>query len=904
MGNAKIIKRAFNAGECSPLFKYRNDVEKHGFACQKLENFYVSPLGAVSRREGTRLLDVFSAEESFFDCRLLPFEYNADLSYIFCFYADRANTQTAYTRRSLVELGDEWKISFTFKRQFSDEAWTLFKFGNITVECFWDAPAAGWRLRVGGGDTYATTIMGGGRRDRYDVNINYADGHLSFDGFWRISDEQSASFAAEPVEFDFEPSGEFVEFSLANGSSHNAVFYGADGNEITPTRVETNSSTNCMLKVYKPDGEVLFEAQETPLPQAALQQFQFKQVGGYFFFAHPSIAPQKLSIDLVAPAIEWSEAVSLQPSLDAQEVYADGEDMTAACEALEATEENALLPRGTAIKITPTNGLGEINESFVGSQIRLEYTDGATRTYKWKYAATHGVSNYITDWFAPAGKITVNVTGGNWDGVLILEESTDDGRTWSEIGRSVSIQASANEGIVRESFTPNSICRVRMLEQNQCTSTQHSLIEPHKEGCFFTVETSGRSSAWAKITAIQPIEGEEEQYYIAAELLSPARNSFTATKIFKAAWNGVYGYPRTVDIHEERLCFAGTTRNPHTVWLSQSNVWDNFRSVSNLDTDPLSFTLAANEGEPICWITSVDDLMIGTSSEEWSLGSRDSSQSLSASIVQAKRQSVDGSEYIMPAQAGGMLIYVKRGFLGLEAIRYDFASDSYGSNSLTTMHPDILKTGVRCVFNQLTPQNRIYCVRKDGEVAVFTYVEKENVAAWSRFIFGDGVLSACALSDNGLKSVFLVVKRGGFVCLERLDPEEKGTENWLDCVPISNRVPLPSGLGHSVPYTSELETEPVFLDENAAVNAAKLYLEHSGGGYVRAIGYNRLDAQLGDDWHKILPNSNYIYASEIAQSYRAEVKLHAGYAEEVSLAVKTDAEAPFTLCALGLKILS
>lgn len=899
MGNAKIIKRAFNAGECSPLFKYRNDVEKHGFACQKLVNFYVSPLGAISRREGTRLIDVLGASSPFFDCRLIPFEYNSSLSYIFCFYSDGENNQTPYTRRSFIELPEDFKIKLSINKQIPE---TIFKLGNLSCECFFEDVSGAYTLQVGGGGVYSMAVIGGS--GVFEIEITYQNGKLGFSGFEAVSEEVKTSFVSEDVEFSFNPNGEFVEYDFGPESAYGTVFTDIDDGEIIPTKTAYNSSKNCMLKVYKPDGAVLFEAQETPLPAKSLQEFQFKQVGGYFFFAHPSIAPQKLSIDLVVPAIEWSEAVSLQPSLDTQEVYADGEDMTAACEALEATEENALLPRGTVIKITPTNGLGEINESFVGSQIRLEYTDGATRTYKWKYDKTNGVSNYITDWFAPAGKITVNVTGGNWDGVLILEESTDDGRTWSEIGRSVSIQASANEGIVRESFTPNSICRVRMLEQNQCTSTNTSLIEPHKEGCFFTIETSGRSSAWAKITAIRQIEGEEEEYYIEAELLSPARNSFTATKIFKAAWNSVYGYPRTVDIHEERLCFAGTTRNPHTVWLSQSNVWDNFRSVSNLETDPLSFTLAANEGEPICWITSVDDLMIGTSSEEWSLGSRDSSQSLSASIVQAKRQSVDGSEYIMPTQAGGMLIYVKRGYLGLEAIRYDFASDSYGSNSLTTMHPDILKTGVKCVFNQLTPQNRIYCVRKDGEVAVFTYIEKENVAAWGRLTFGDGALSACALSENGLKSVFLAVMRGGFICLERLDPEERGTNNWLDCVPIREDLEIPSGLKHTVAYESLVETEPLFLDENTAVNSAKLYFENSGGGKVKAIGFDRRGDSVKSDWQEILPNSNYIDASTIAQTYRAEVKLNSGYVEEFSIAVKTNEEAPFTLCALGLKLLS
>lgn len=181
--------------------------------------------------------------------------------------------------------------------------------------------------------------------------------------------------------------------------------------------------------------------------------------------------------------LEWTNAVSLEPSLDTQE-SAGGIDMAAECSSIEESSENELLIAGKKIKVVPKNGLGEFNESFIGSQIRLEYTDEATRTYKWKYDSKNGVKDYVTDWFAPAGKITVNLTGGNWDGVLILEESTDNGNTWSEIGRTVSIESSANEGIARETFTPNSICRVRMLEQNKVTSTTLNKIEEHKEGCF------------------------------------------------------------------------------------------------------------------------------------------------------------------------------------------------------------------------------------------------------------------------------------------------------------------------------------------------------------------------------------------------------------------------------------
>ena len=130
-----------------------------------------------------------------------------------------------------------------------------------------------------------------------------------------------------------------------------------------------------------------------------------------------------------------------------------------------------------------------------------------------------------------------------------------------------------------------------------------------------------------------------------------------------------------------------------------------------MDTDPLSYTLASDSGEPISWIVSRSDLMIGLGTSEWSLGSRDAGQALTASIVHASNQSEDGVEYIMPAKVGNMVVYVRRGNRELGSIAYDFAQDAYNSISLTTMNPEILGDGAKVMFNQLSPRNNVWVVR-------------------------------------------------------------------------------------------------------------------------------------------------------------------------------------------------
>ncbi len=295
--------------------------------------------------------------------------------------------------------------------------------------------------------------------------------------------------------------------------------------------------------------------------------------------------------------------------------------------------------------------------------------------------------------------------------------------------------------------------------------------------------------------------------------------------------------------------------------------------------------------------------MIGLGSSEWSLGSRDASQSLTSSIVRASNQSEDGVEYIMPAKAGNMVIYVRRGNLELGSITYDFASDAYNSISLTTMNPQILGDGVVNIFNQLSPQNRIYALRKDGIVAVFTFDKENNVAAWSRFILGDGVVSACALSTGGFKSVFFVVKRNGYLCLERLDPNEMKTGNWKDCVPISDKIGVPNGLETSVPYESIVRTTPIFAEGNVKIYNVEFMMLNSYGGEYRLVGWTTDGKPFKheEDWRRIRMGGDVLPGKPTPKDYRFMGNCDSGFLEEASIEVRTSEASPFTMCAMALK---
>ena len=77
---------SFNAGELSPRMIGRNDVSQYSSGCRTLQNFLVTPYGAVERRPGTR----FAALAKYSDkkVRLIRFVFSSTIAYV-CEFGDQ-----------------------------------------------------------------------------------------------------------------------------------------------------------------------------------------------------------------------------------------------------------------------------------------------------------------------------------------------------------------------------------------------------------------------------------------------------------------------------------------------------------------------------------------------------------------------------------------------------------------------------------------------------------------------------------------------------------------------------------------------------------------------------------------------------------------------------------------------
>jgi len=230
------------------------------------------------------------------------------------------------------------------------------------------------------------------------------------------------------------------------------------------------------------------------------------------------------------------------------------------------------------------------------------------------------------------------------------------------------------------------------------------------------------------ITGIARMNGYTSPTVISAYVIEPF-GSLLATKDWEIGqWNGGMdnGWPSTVDIHENRLWFAGLDR----IWGSVSDNYESFDDETEGDSGPINRNIGSGPIRVISWLKSFGRLLIGTSENaapidaarmdgNHPLGVRSSSfdEALTPTNFNIKTISSKG-------------VFVDRTLQRLYELSYSPDATDYMSIDLSVFAPDFNIAGITQIAVQMKPDVRIHCVRADGTVGMLVYDRLENVICW------------------------------------------------------------------------------------------------------------------------------------------------------------------------------
>lgn len=229
-------------------------------------------------------------------------------------------------------------------------------------------------------------------------------------------------------------------------------------------------------------------------------------------------------------------------------------------------------------------------------------------------------------------------------------------------------------------------------------------------------------------------------------------------------------YPSAVCIYEQRLVYAGSPRNPLTIWASKSGDFYEWALVSDVnlvdDADPWKYSIAALKTNNIQWLQAEQELVIGTTGALFRMSGATKESALTSTNISTVKVSSYGTRKISPIKIDKAMLFVQRGGAKIRGFAYEWSSDSYITEDVTLLSNHILGPGVKTMDYQNDPESYIWVVRWDGCLVGINYAPTYQTAGCFRYRLGGKnakVVAVAAINTTGQNSyhdaVFVIVDR-------------------------------------------------------------------------------------------------------------------------------------------------
>ncbi len=358
-------------------------------------------------------------------------------------------------------------------------------------------------------------------------------------------------------------------------------------------------------------------------------------------------------------------------------------------------------------------------------------------------------------------------TTGSWYGEVVLEYS-DDQKTWNKVKHFSKAQ---NEENINTLGNLEISAKMRFLRL-RCLGITGEMGYILQADAFVQegiVKLEGYVNPRQMLVSVQRQAGSMQEWtYDWAE----------------GAFHEEAGYPSCIFFYQDRLGFAGTKKEPQSLWFSKTGEYENFGYLRNLEaSDAISINLSSKKLNAINSIAVGPKLLIFTAGSEWSLSCNGALTPYNIEIAQEGER---GASSVVPIVVGSRTLYVQARGGVVREFFYDYSSASYIGRDLTLRAKHLFfNKEIKTLVYQQEPDNLIWCVLKDGSLLCLTYLSEEDMFAWTRHETQGQFISACSIPSKGYDEMWFLIRRDGKYFVERLLPrmtsKEVEDQIFLDC---------------------------------------------------------------------------------------------------------------------------
>ena len=246
----------------------------------------------------------------------------------------------------------------------------------------------------------------------------------------------------------------------------------------------------------------------------------------------------------------------------------------------------------------------------------------------------------------------------------------------------------------------------------------------------------------------------------------------------KYAWNSDAGWPRTMEIFQQRMCFGGNDDNPQTVWFSKTGDFFNFSPSEKIgvasgnvtatgarvvgeqvkDDNAITLTISSATVDLIDFLISGKKLTIGTSGGVFQMyGSETETTMTPFNFTIDRVTSYPTETNVYPLIIDNNVIYVQKNGRKLRDIIYT-AQDVEGNQAqdLSIRAEDLLVDVIDQVTYQDVPFNIVWCKLVNGKMLAMTYNKALNMMAWSNHTLGGSHTDATYGNHAKVESITVI----------------------------------------------------------------------------------------------------------------------------------------------------
>jgi len=238
---------------------------------------------------------------------------------------------------------------------------------------------------------------------------------------------------------------------------------------------------------------------------------------------------------------------------------------------------------------------------------------------------------------------------------------------------------------------------------------------------------------------------------VTATVIKDMGSSSTTNDWALGAFSDTTGHPSCVTFYEQRLVFAGTESQPQTLYFSKSGDYENMhenRGGTIADDDAIIYTIASNQVNAVRFLSATRTLIVGTVGGEFSVSGGGTDDPITPTNILIKKQSNHGCANTDAIPVGNVTLFLQRAKRKIRELAYNFDVDGYVAPDMTILAEHISETGFNELSYQQEPNQIIWAVREDGQLAGLTYQREQQVVAWHRHIFGGAFSTGNAVCET------------------------------------------------------------------------------------------------------------------------------------------------------------